>query len=570
MYAILRFDKLRSASDIRSALNHHTRDELSKAEREHIDPTKTHLNRVLVGSTSAVEAHKQIMAALPERRRKNAVLGRGFLLTASPEFFLDKTAAEIEQWAEKSMDWLRSEFGTKVVWANIQLDESTPHVQGVIIPLDNAGKLNSRKLFDRDQLRRMQSGYANAMETFGLRRGVEKSGAKHVSLKEYYCHISSVARAKIPALPKPAPPAPTGLKAWDPKAQKAHGEAVLKIANVLNKRCVVAVGELRKIEAQATEAQILRRQIEPLKAKNSALSKELEALRPLAAQVRGIDLDKVLAYHADAVRRDPRAGQVWKTFDHREVVIKREGRSWKFQALEDGHQGRNAIDLVKWLRRCDYPTAVVELAREFGQDAVVGDLVSQAREQHKQEVSQIVTERPLESSSCSWAEEAMAHRSYRDKVEERIGVIVGRVRCEDLQPPPKGRSWMTQEEGIDFYCLAVAATVEWAKKKGFEPHEIDWRHADAVTLAAGRRCGFNSLDTIREESPAGYSREESMESLGEAARAIEEEKKVRLLERIVEICEAAGQKELAGVYRSFVATRGNADACIGAQNHQPN
>jgi hypothetical protein len=40
------------------------------------------------------------------------------------------------------MNWLREKYGDRVISAVLHLDEATPHLQFLILPLDDNGRLN--------------------------------------------------------------------------------------------------------------------------------------------------------------------------------------------------------------------------------------------------------------------------------------------------------------------------------------------------------------------------------------------------------------------------------------------
>jgi hypothetical protein len=43
--------------------------------------------------------------------------------------------------------WLERKYGERIISLVMHLDEAIPHIQFVLLPLDDMGKLNSRALF---------------------------------------------------------------------------------------------------------------------------------------------------------------------------------------------------------------------------------------------------------------------------------------------------------------------------------------------------------------------------------------------------------------------------------------
>lgn len=85
--------------------------------------------------------------------------------------------------------------------AVIHRDETTPHLQFLVIPLDARGKLNARELVGgKATLSKMQTDFACEVgQDFGLERGLERgrerSQARHQTIKEYYARANAPVEA---------------------------------------------------------------------------------------------------------------------------------------------------------------------------------------------------------------------------------------------------------------------------------------------------------------------------------------------------------------------------------------
>jgi hypothetical protein len=197
MFAIARISKVSSLKEARVASAHNMRTD-ARFSKE-VDQSRSHLNQVLVGSQNAFEDIKQ---ALPEKRRKNAVLAVEVLLTASPEYFRDANMGhgeynedKLNEWISPALEFAQKHFGDNLVNCALHLDEATPHLQMFVVPKREDGKLDARSMFDRTALIKMQDAYHASVKHLGLDRGVsaELTKREHEPVKEYY------ARTKTPS-----------------------------------------------------------------------------------------------------------------------------------------------------------------------------------------------------------------------------------------------------------------------------------------------------------------------------------------------------------------------------------
>ena len=174
---------------------------------------RSSLNRVLVGPTV-----KKISGAMVEAivgipmARKSSDVGKDIvmceaILSASSEFFQLKGATE--KWSRQSVEWLKKEFGEKLLSAVLHLDEQTPHIHAVIRVDEEKSRIHpvtkermpskrvlcySDRFVDRKEvltraridgrshldtkLGRFQTRYAEAVSSLGLERGRESARTK--------------------------------------------------------------------------------------------------------------------------------------------------------------------------------------------------------------------------------------------------------------------------------------------------------------------------------------------------------------------------------------------------------
>lgn len=171
---------------------HIDRDESQKQTFKSADPERTHLNVDLLDN----EFSKMKLEHAIEKRieqgytgkkaiRKDAVKFIPMVMTAShkemKEIFADNKKANA--WVKANYEFACKEFGKEnIVRCTLHLDEKTPHLHIVAVPLTKDGRLSAKEIFgNRTDLSDRQTRYADAMRDFGLQRGVVGSKAVHNS-----------------------------------------------------------------------------------------------------------------------------------------------------------------------------------------------------------------------------------------------------------------------------------------------------------------------------------------------------------------------------------------------------
>lgn len=156
----------------------------------------------LRGALDRVEALTQ------KRVRKDAVLAVEVLLSASAAMFRpgDPGAAgdwddmTMRQWRRAAVDWALAEFGDRILSLDLHLDESTPHIQILFVPLTKDLRLSAKEVMSKGEMIRRHSDYAGALQKVGLdvERGEPSEGAAtHTSVKEYYRVIQMAQEAGV-------------------------------------------------------------------------------------------------------------------------------------------------------------------------------------------------------------------------------------------------------------------------------------------------------------------------------------------------------------------------------------
>ena len=132
-------------------------------------------------------------------RSKNVVADE-LLFTASPGFFKNMKNKDIKKWANTCMEFVYQDLEYKkeqVLHATVHMDEKTPHIHCVVIPLvkkldkrTNTERYTiSKKQYIRDNkhLSELQDKYWERLTNkgFKLERGIKGSNVEHQDIKEY-------------------------------------------------------------------------------------------------------------------------------------------------------------------------------------------------------------------------------------------------------------------------------------------------------------------------------------------------------------------------------------------------
>ena len=188
-YAVFRIaDKYKTVNSIGGFVKHMER------ENEVANTDKSIKNEILIGNSNVVQNVKDYISDI--KLRKNSVIARSLLMSASPDFFKGLSKEELENWKADNVKFLKDNFGSNCIYATLHKDEKTWHVHALIVPKfknkKNENILSNTQYFDGIQkMREWQDNYSNSMkEHFKcLNRGIRYSKAKHMEIKQWYALV---------------------------------------------------------------------------------------------------------------------------------------------------------------------------------------------------------------------------------------------------------------------------------------------------------------------------------------------------------------------------------------------
>ena len=167
----------------------HEAREQGATDKSHIDSERTDLNRLVLGNEpdprKAVAAHIETHGARIQKAN-----GRPFtrlVLSASPEHFRPGDPAargtwepdRLEAWTKASTNWLRQEFGDDCVHAALHLDETTPHIHALVVPIPGKGEARRQTRRSRAKQRPGESdeAFASRQAANEAKRASKAAGA---------------------------------------------------------------------------------------------------------------------------------------------------------------------------------------------------------------------------------------------------------------------------------------------------------------------------------------------------------------------------------------------------------
>ena len=238
-YAIFRSEPIYTLNDLAQIGSHNKREkktynsnpnikiELSKNNIELVPLTEKYVKVFYNLTKDYKKEHDERMKTEREDRKKtfNQMLNKSknvvadeLLFTATHKFFDNMTIDDIKNWADTCMEFVYEDLGytkKQVLHATVHLDEETPHLHCVVIPLikkfdkrTNTERYTiSKKAYIKDKihLSELQDKYHKRLNDKGydLERGIKGSDAKHQKVRElkkttrYYEQKVDVLNSKI-------------------------------------------------------------------------------------------------------------------------------------------------------------------------------------------------------------------------------------------------------------------------------------------------------------------------------------------------------------------------------------
>ena len=190
-YIVARMEKMK-VGNLGGAYRHNERI-FKNHSNKNIDPNRSHLNYELTDRDRSVSYEKQIKNYVNETKiskraiRKDAVLCDEWVITSDKKFFEDLNQEQVQEFFETAKKYFEEQYGKQnIAYASVHLDESTPHMHMGVVPMKD-GKLSSKAMFDREELKSIQDKLPKYMNEHGfeVERGELNSEKKHKTVAEF-------------------------------------------------------------------------------------------------------------------------------------------------------------------------------------------------------------------------------------------------------------------------------------------------------------------------------------------------------------------------------------------------
>ena len=220
-YAIFRSNPINTIRDLANIGAHNKREKSSYKSNPNIDINKSSNNieikplteKYVKGFYNLVEPYKQEHEERMKTMRKDRVksfiemlnksknvVADELIFTATHKFFKDMDKEEIIKWSNICMDFVYKDLGytkEQVLHSTIHMDEKTPHIHCVVVPLVNKydKRTNTNRytipkkqyIKNNEHLSKLQDKYYERLKNAGydLERGVRNSDNENITMKEY-------------------------------------------------------------------------------------------------------------------------------------------------------------------------------------------------------------------------------------------------------------------------------------------------------------------------------------------------------------------------------------------------
>jgi len=243
--------------------------------------------------------------------RKDAVHMCGLIVSSDKEFFDKLNADETRRFFEEAAAYLTEFVGKEnVISAMVHMDEKTPHMHFLHVPVTSDGRLSANSIYTRASLKKLQTDLPIYLQSrgFDIQRGVEQkpgSAKKHLDTREFKQQQEALnrlileseefaqsSRQIIDALEQREEELKKSLKEYERQAEEAEkilqGDSSLPKASLFNyqsvlKKASFIIAELKKALAVKHIAQKqkenLQKEVEELRKKQTRLEAEYTAHR---------------------------------------------------------------------------------------------------------------------------------------------------------------------------------------------------------------------------------------------------------------------------------------------------
>ena len=192
-YLVFHMDKFKKEA-VRGIQSHNLRERKSHSNPD-IDAQRSCKNYELLEGASSDYAravqNRIDDLLLTKSVRRDAVHMCGLIVSSDRDFFQRLGPEETRRFFEESKAFLTEFVGKEnVISAMVHMDEKTPHMHFLHVPVTKDGRLNANSIYTRESLKILQTEFHRHLHSkgFDIQRGVEQepgSKKKHLDTREF-------------------------------------------------------------------------------------------------------------------------------------------------------------------------------------------------------------------------------------------------------------------------------------------------------------------------------------------------------------------------------------------------
>lgn len=189
-FVVARMQKMKAGNLV--GMGNHNQRLTDNHSNKDIDTERSYLNYDLVNRTENYKTDIQQFIndnkSSSRAVRKDAVLINEWIITSDNQFFKDKDDKEIKDFFDTAKSYFADKFGDENIrYAQVHLDETTPHMHLGIVPFNAENKLSAKTVFNRQALQAVQDELPKHMQEHGfeLERGEKGAERKNLTVPEY-------------------------------------------------------------------------------------------------------------------------------------------------------------------------------------------------------------------------------------------------------------------------------------------------------------------------------------------------------------------------------------------------
>ena len=189
-FVVARMQKMKAGNLV--GIGNHNQRFTDNHSNKDIDTERSYLNYDLVNRTDNYKTDIQQFIndnkSSSRAVRKDAVLINEWIITSDNQFFKDKDDKETKDFFDTAKSYFADKFGDENIrYAQVHLDETTPHMHLGIVPFNDEYKLSAKTVFNRQALQAVQDELPTYLQErgFNLERGEKGSERKNLTVPEY-------------------------------------------------------------------------------------------------------------------------------------------------------------------------------------------------------------------------------------------------------------------------------------------------------------------------------------------------------------------------------------------------